>query len=421
MIHLNKVILGGGPAGIGAANALHQSADLFEKEDHLGGLCSSFLINGFRFDHSVHLSFTSNPIVLDYFSNIPIFHHSPDAQNYADGFWIKHPVQNNLFPLPKSEKEKIIAGFKERAENKDPKNYEEWLFASYGRYFSQRYPCRYTKKYWCHTAKELSTNWCGGRIYLPSIEEVVYGSSHESTPNVYYAKDMRYPQKGGFQTFFSSVSSRTSIHLNSEVVFIDPEKRSFVLKNGMEYSYSSLFFSLPLNMVYVFFKNAPSLVKKASKSLECTSMANVSVAFKRLVSFPSLWFYIYDEDIPFSRAYSPSLKSPENAPFGKSSLQFEYYYLGKTCPLSEESLIGSAASFLQKAGIAEPSEIDFINVTYQERANAVFLLNMEKNRAIVLDYLRSFGIIPIGRFGLWDYLWSDQSYYSGFQSAIGTN
>ena len=38
-----------------------------------------------------------------------------------------------------------------------------------------------------------------------------------------------------------------------------------------------------------------------------------------------LWFYIYDEDILPARAYSSSLKSPNNVPFGKSSLQFETY------------------------------------------------------------------------------------------------
>ena len=38
---------------------------------------------------------------------------------------------------------------------------------------------------------------------------------------------------------------------------------------------------------------------------------------------------------------------------------------------------------------------------------------MEKYRDIVLSYLVSKEIIPIGRFGRWEYLWSDQAYMSG--------
>ena len=48
---IDYVILGGGPSGIGAANRLGDKATIFEQSDHLGGLCSSFSIKGFRFDH----------------------------------------------------------------------------------------------------------------------------------------------------------------------------------------------------------------------------------------------------------------------------------------------------------------------------------------------------------------------------------
>ena len=45
------------------------------------------------------------------------------------------------------------------------------------------------------------------------------------------------------------------------------------------------------------------------------------------VKITSLWFYVYDEDVPFARAYSPSIKSKDNVPQGKSSLQFGIYYI----------------------------------------------------------------------------------------------
>jgi hypothetical protein len=37
----------------------------------------------------------------------------------------------------------------------------------------------------------------------------------------------------------------------------------------------------------------------------------------------------------------------------------------------------------------------------------------DEARKVVRDYLSSVGIETIGRFGEWDYLWSDQSLMSG--------
>ena len=48
-----------------------------------------------------------------------------------------------------------------------------------------------------------------------------------------------------------------------------------------------------------------------------TSGQLVSLGFNQPDIAKHLWFYIYDEDIYPSRAYSPSIKSPNNVPFGK--------------------------------------------------------------------------------------------------------
>jgi uncharacterized protein with NAD-binding domain and iron-sulfur cluster len=114
MENINDLILGGGPAGIGALSALGSEALLLEAGDRLGGLCSSFQIDGFTFDHAVHLSFTSNLAVLDYLKGIPLIKHDPESFNYCDDQWVRYPVQNNLFVLPEQEKAAIIESFQKR-------------------------------------------------------------------------------------------------------------------------------------------------------------------------------------------------------------------------------------------------------------------------------------------------------------------
>lgn len=105
------------------------------------------------------------------FDKTPYITHHPEALNYCDGYWVKHPVQNNSFALPIEERINIIKSFIERDSNLEISNYEEWLFYQYGHYFTNKYPGRYTRKYWCCEANELSVDWITNRMYQPSIDE----------------------------------------------------------------------------------------------------------------------------------------------------------------------------------------------------------------------------------------------------------
>lgn len=72
-------------------------------------------------------------------------------------------------------------------------------------------------------------------------------------------------------------------------------------------------------------ESVPGNVREAAEKLKATSGYQVSIGLKGTNIPPYLWWYIYDEDILPARVYSPSLKSPDNAPEGCSSLQLEIY------------------------------------------------------------------------------------------------
>jgi hypothetical protein len=48
--------------------------------------------------------------------------------------------------------------------------------------------------------------------------------------------------------------------------------------------------------------------------------------------------------------------------------------------------------------------------------NVIFDQGMEAHRQCVLDWARAAGIASCGRFGEWDYLWSNQSLLSGYNA-----
>ena len=413
------IILGAGISGLGAAHALKLKGEkpiVLEKDSTYGGLCGSFTIDGFTFDRFVHLSFAKDERVLDIFNSSAksIITHIPNPYNIYNRKWIKHPAQNNLFPLTEEEKKLIIKDFLSRPKDIDEhevKNYEQWLRIQFGNYFAEHFPMVYTKKYWMCEAKELETRWVGQRIYQPSVEEVIQGSETPDTPVTYYAKEMRYPEEGGYRHFFSILAEGTDIRYGKKVTKIDITEKTVETADTDTYRFTRLISTLPLNLYPSLIPEMPSEIKEAAHKLKATSGYHVSIALKSKDIPPYLWWYIYDEDILAARVYSPSLKSAKNAPEGCSSLQMEVYC--EKDAYTHQEIKYRTVGKLVEMGIIKEDDILFTHIGFEEYANVIFDKNIYECREIVRSYLIEQGIEPIGRFGEWGYLWSDQSLLSG--------
>lgn len=113
------LILGAGISGLGAAYKLScngQQTVVLEKDTTYGGLCGNFTIDGFRFDRFVHFSFAKDEQVNRIFMDGAgeVFRHVPNAYNLYQGIWIKHPAQNNLYPLSQKMKDAVVRDFLSR-------------------------------------------------------------------------------------------------------------------------------------------------------------------------------------------------------------------------------------------------------------------------------------------------------------------
>ncbi len=425
--YVENLILGAGFAGLGASHALlkkGQTSIILEKDDTYGGLCGNFVINGFRFDRFVHVSFSKIDEVNKIFwescgGNEGVIKHIPNPYNIYNKMWIKHPAQNNLYPLSKEEKAIIINDFLARPDittGKSPKNYEQWLRFQFGNYFAEHFPMVYTRKYWMKEAKDLRTEWTGGRFYQPSVEEVIEGSKTADTPVTYYAKEQFYPKEGGFKSFVKKLAQEANILYGRDVYAINPIKREIRAKgeNGDDiFTYKRLISSLPLPEVIKMLDDVPTDVKDATDKLEATCGYHVSVALKTKNIPPYMWWYIYDEDILAARVYSPSIKSPSNVPEGCSSLQMEVYC--KEGEYTEKAILDGTVGKLIDLNIIKKEDVLFTHIGFEKYGNIIFTEPIYEARRKVRDYLFSKGIETIGRFGEWDYLWSDQSLYSGLK------
>lgn len=417
----NIVILGAGIAGISAAyhaKKMGMNAVVFDAGQRAGGLLDNFTIEGFRFDNAVHLSFATEPEVREIFDRTPYFTHPSVSWCWDDNIWLKHPVQNNMFALSVDERVELIASLLERPDF-EINNYREWLIYQYGEAIALRWPLAYTEKYWTVPAEQLGIGWIGNRMRRADMREVLYGALTSETPNHYYTSEMRYPKRGGYRAFIEPMLVQTDIRCDHQACEVYLAKRQIRFANGELVTFDKLINTLPLPVLINIIDEVPDDVRNAAGSLFATSVDLISVGFRKPDIQPHLWFYIYDKEILAARAYSPSIKSPDNVPVGCSSLQFEIYSSPrKPQTHSPKEMKANTMMALKRMELVKcEDEVIFMHHKQLPWGNVVFDLGMEERRDLVRGWLEQIGIISAGRFGEWDYLWSNQAFMSGMKAA----
>ncbi len=416
-------------AGFGAAHYLEGRgirSTIYEKRSHFGGHTSSYqLPGGWTFDEGPHISFSKIPRIQELLSNNidgKYEKFSARVNNYWNGTWIKHPAQVNLNGLPVELITKIIAEMSRLSSEDQQKinNYEDWLLASFGRTFSENFPLKYTRKYHTTEAKNLSTDWIGGRLYKPNLEEVIRGALTLDTDDVHYIPEFRYPTHGGFVSYLNPLPSLADVKLSHHVTKIDPKIKKIHFQDGKVAQYDRLISSMPLPELISVIEGAPLDVREAATRLACTELVTVTLGVNRKDLLDAHWTYFYDEDIVFTRLSTPHLQSANNAPSGCGLLQAECYFSKKYRPLNQsiESLIEPVIEDLRRCGVLIPEDqILLKHAMFTPYANVIFDLEAKASTNLVHQFLDDININYCGRYGDWAYIWTDEAFISGENAA----
>lgn len=425
-------IIGAGFAGLGAAHRLHAEgvrATVWEAHAHPGGHTSSHAYkDGFIFDEGPHISFTKNTRMQELLADsvgqdFQAF--TSKVNNHWKGHWIKHPAQVNLAGLPVDLVTKCLADFihAQHAEPGEINNYEDWLYASFGKTFADTFPGEYTKKYHTTEAKNLTTEWVGVRLYRPKIEEVLRGALTKETPNVHYIPDFRYPTHGGFVAYLDKFIAQADVKLNSRVAAIDPKAKTVTFADGRTEPYGRLISSCPLPALIPMIKGAPKKVKEAAARLACSQAVLVNIGINRPDASEQSWSYFYDEDYPFARLSFPANYSPKVVPPGTSSIQAEIYFSDKYRPFSgktDDWIEPTIASLLRCGILRDRVEVIHTSTLWAPWGNVIFDHDRTPSLKLVHAFLEEVGIAWCGRYGDWGYLWTDESFMSGERAASMT-
>lgn len=425
-------ILGTGMAGFGAAHRL-QGEDveitLFDEKGHYGGHTASVnLPSGFTFDHGPHVSFTKDERIQRLLAdNVNNQYETIQYQvnNYWQGHWITHPVQNNLHGLPVDLVTRIISEFaqnncNESAAASSPANYQEWLIGSYGETFAKTFPMVYTEKYHTTAAANMTTDWIGPRMYRPSLEEVIRGALTKATANVHYVTHFRYPSRGGFVSYLQRFTEGQQLQLDHKLIGLQPKQRLLRFANGANIGYDSVISSIPLPDFIPMIEGVPADVLDAASKLACTGCVLINIGVARPGISAAHISYFYDPDIVFTRLSFPHKMSPHNAPNNGSSIQAEVYFSNKYKPLREkpEQLGQKVIADLIRCGLLDAGDQILCQETMiLDYANVIFDHDRQASLQLIHGYLDDIGVAYCGRYGDWGYMWTDESFISGERAA----
>jgi protoporphyrinogen oxidase len=413
------VILGAGPTGLGVAYELrkldYKNWQIYEKNDYIGGLSASFRDEkGFTWDIGGHVIFSNNDRfnqLVDSLLGNEILTFSRESWIWLKDSFIKYPFQNNFHLHPdKGIVLECVSGLLDNLNKKDPyKNFEEWIYCSFGKGIAKYFMIPYNNKVWACPLKKMDYNWISERVSIIDV--------HGILKNIIYQRDdsdwgpnstFRYPLIGGIYSLFNKFLPYTDghLHLNKEVARILPNRKEIIFKDGEKVSYDILISTIPLNELIKKMEGKPVGIGKANEKFLWNGGYIVGIGVKKPCPSKKNWMYFPQDDSPFYRVTYLSNYSPNMTPKGDYFSFLAESSYSKYKAVSRDTIIEETIQGLVNSKLITEEDRSLIVSTYIIDAPYSFpvpFLGRDKVLKEVQTFLMKNGIFSRGRFGGWKY------------------
>jgi len=415
----STLILGAGLAGLGAALSI-DGARIYEAADHPGGHAYSRPLGEFHFDQGAHIVHSKTPsylqLIADSCPDTNVLA-SSTVKNYWNGSFIGYPVQNHLADLPESMRASALSALvRANVEwaGREPRDYAEWVRASYGTVLADEFYSVFTEKYWRRPMSSLGTDWLAGRLIPTDLDNIVRGALGSDVQRQEVFKTFRYPKKGGFFGFFEQLYDRFDILYRRRAVELDPKRKVVTFDDGSTVGYEHLISTIPLPELVSITTTAPAHIQEAAKQLHHTKLLCVNIVVGQPKISNNHWFYVYDQSIEAARVSIPSNLIGSDTP--SSAIQAEVFrdhredwnpeMIAQAVEKSLKSILGFSSN-------------DVITQSWQVVPHAYVISDLNRSSATksILDWLETQSMHTAGLYGRWHYLWSDQALASGIRAA----
>ena len=388
-MYVKFLILGAGPAGLSVANRLRQKGIndyiVLEKEDEVGGLCRSKLVDGSPLDiGGGHFLDVKRKKVTNFlFEFMPENEwnlYTRDSRICFKDYEINHPFEANIWQLPEKIQSEYLDSIKIAGCNSKkniPTDFVSWIKWKLGDKIAEDYMLPYNKKMFGDELVNLGTYWLDklpNVSYDDTLKSCVEKKAYGIQPG---HAQFYYPKFEGYGQLFKKMGEaiKDNVHLNKTIVSLNLESREVKTSDGQIYKADCIITTIPWTSFEIL--GLPDDFLDITTKLKHTS---VEIRyFSSDISSAAHWIYYPEERFPFHR-----ILLRKNFSSGSKG-----YWT--------ETNNNRVNLFNEKA------EFSYIN-EYAYPLNTV-----DKPQAMkkLLDYCRVNSVYGLGRWGEWEHYNSD--------------
>jgi len=421
-------VLGGGPAGLGAAWRLAKEGkarvELFEAGARLGGNAGSFDANGVHCDFGSHrLHPASDPAILNDIKTLlgeDLLLRPRHGRIRLKGSWIHFPLKPvdlalRLPPLFAASLFIDAATAKLRAPKVETETFGSVLLGGLGRSMCKNFYFPYMKKLWGLGPDELAPTLAKRRVSgssLPKLMRKIFSSlpglKSPTTGKFYYPR-------GGFGTICEAIGeaarqSGAAVNLNARIEGVeiaDNRIRSVTVRRGEQIerkSVDAVWSTLPLTMlVKGAGEAAPEKVRRAADAIRYRGMILVYIELDadQYTEFDA--HYFPELSMPISRLSEPKNYSAAEEPKGRTILCAELPSDpgDKYWSMDDESLGKALYGWLGDCGLPQSAKITHAFTRRLPHAYPVYDRDYEAHFKTLDDWISGIdGLLTFGRQGL---------------------
>lgn len=395
------------------------SLHLFEAGPVAGGLCLSKTVNGFTYDVAGgHILFSKDADAMQWMKDEAggddaFVERDRHTKIRFEDRWVHYPFENGIGDLPKDANFDCLKGYVEAwharkmTGSEAPADFKNWIRWRFGDGIADHFMDPYNEKIWKRPLEQITSDWVAGRVPDAPVEDVLRAAVGIRTEGYTHQSIFYYPKTGGFQGITDGLAGtlESQIRLNTPV--------TSVRRKGDGWSVNDEDFDVVVNTIALTYlpeiiEGLPDDVARAMRELEYNGLVTYLVAMDR-EEHPNLsWIYLpQKKQGPANRVTYMSNYSPGNAPEGKTSFLIEITTPGGQ-PFPGQELEQEMLQGLEVAGLLKRDEILFTDRSQVNHAYVVFDHEYQRRRSLVLDWMESQGLNPLGRFGRFEYDNSDQ-------------
>ena len=420
---MKTIIIGGGPAGLGAAWRLNEMLIddwiLCEANEYWGGLASSFQDKeGFWWDIGGHVLFSH----YQYFDNVmdKVLNKSDDwvihdreAWIWMQNRFIPYPLQNNIHQLPKDIYWECLSGIIDISQKNNiekPKNFGQWIDATFGKGLAKWFLNPYNYKVWAYKVEQMGWSWVGERVAPVDLKSILKNAVFQDENKSWGPNStFRFPAMGGTGAIWRTLANRLpsdKIHLNKRVDSVDINKKFVTFNDGTVEEYDVLFSTIPLtNLIKITKLKLPSV---AFPTLNYSSTHVVGIAINGTIPdklASKCWIYFPEDNCPFYRVTVFCNYSPNNVPDNKKqwSLMFEVSESSQKKVDQTKIIEDIIQGALNTRLISNSNEIDHTWYRFEQKGYPTPSIERDKESLPFLIKLEKKNIYSRGRFGAWKY------------------